>query len=454
MATTEATAPPPTAPDAAAAPAAPAASETPAVAEVPAAAAAPAAHSKTILILGASYGGLSSAHYFLKHILPTLPNKDAYTVTLVGESSKHYARPATPRAIASHKLMPPEKIFYDIESGFKKYPAGQFTFIQGTATAMDEAARTVTVTTVNNETQIITYHALIIATGTRTASPIMGLHGDYKLTEDAQKAFQAALPNVKSIVIAGGGPAAVETAGELAELLNGKPSLFSAVKKKVDITIITNESKLLPALRPGIAAQAANLLQKFGVEIIYNTKVESVSPETAGISTIMEKATLKLSNGESKEADLYLPATGVTPNTKFVPTALLNEKGFVLANPETLRVDAAGPLVYTVGDVASYARWGIMDIFSAIPVVMSNLKRDLSAPEGEKPTGKDRPYKANMKETQLVPIGTSKGVGAVFGIKLPGFAVNMIKGKDYFTSKVGGIVDGSHWAKESKWNGA
>jgi NADH dehydrogenase FAD-containing subunit len=413
-----------------------------------------AASTKTILILGASYGGLSSAHYFLKHILPTLPEKESYNVTLVGESSKHYARPATPRAIASHKLMPLEKIFYDIEPGFKSYPADQFTFLQGTATAMDQAAKTVTVSLAGKEVQIISYYALIIATGTKTASPIMGLHGDYKATEEAQIAFQAALPNAKSIVLAGGGPAAVETAGEIAELLNGKPGMFSAVQKKVDITIITAESKLLPALRPAIATQAANLLQKLGVEIIYNTKVESVSPESAGISNITEKAVLNLSNGETKEADLYLPATGITPNTKFVPTALLNEKGFVLANPTTLRVDEAGPLVYTVGDVASYARWGIMDLFAAVPVVMSNLKRDLLAPEGEKPVGKDRPFKANLKETQLVPIGTSKGVGSVFGVKVPGFVVNMIKGKDYFTSKVGSIIDGSHWAKESKWNGA
>ena len=36
----------------------------------------------------------------------------------------------------------------------------------------------------------------------------------------------------------------------------------------------------------------------------------------------------------------------------------------------------------------------------------------------------------------------------------PGFAVKMIKGKDYFTSRAPSIVDGSHWAKESKWNGA
>ena len=404
--------------------------------------AAPVAGSKTVLILGASYAGVSCAHYFLKHVLPTLPNKESYTVKLVAPSSKFYARPGTPRAIASHKLMPVDKMFHDIAAGFKSYPAEQFKFVQAEATEMDEKARTVVISA-NGEKETIHYAGLIIATGTRTVSPVMGLMGDAKLTEDAQKQFQDALPNAKTIVLSGGGPAAVEAAGELASAVNGSAK----------ITIITSDSKLLPNLRPAIAAKADALLKKMGVEIIYNTKVESAAPESAGITNITEKAVLNLSNGETREADLYLPAHGVKPNTDFMPTHLLNEKGLVLANAKSLRVDEAGQGVFTVGDVSSVPRWGIMDIYTSVPIVMSNLKRDLAA-EGEKPTGADREWKANLKETQLVCIGPKAGTGAIFGIKLPGFAVKMIKGKDYFTSRAPSIVDGSHWAKESKWNGA
>ena len=53
---------------------------------------------RTVVVLGANYAGLSSAHYFLKHVLPQLPNKDDYTLTLVGPSAKFYARPTSPRA--------------------------------------------------------------------------------------------------------------------------------------------------------------------------------------------------------------------------------------------------------------------------------------------------------------------------------------------------------------------
>jgi NADH dehydrogenase FAD-containing subunit len=407
-----------------------------------------------VLILGGSFAGLSSAHYFLKHILPTLADKESYNVTLVNESSKFYARPATPRAAASHKLMPVNKVFLDIEAGFKSYPAGQFTFVHGSAAALDEKTKTATISLVSGGEQKINYTGLVIATGTRTVTPVLGLLGDYKLTEDAQTQFQAALPDAKTIVIAGGGPAAVETAGEIAELLNGKPGFFGGVTKKHDITIITSEAKLLPLVRPAIAAQAEAQLKKLGVDVIYNTRVESVAPESAGTINVVEKAVLTLSTGETKEADLYIPATGVKPNTTFVPTHLLNEKGFVVVNPTTLRVDEAGTGVFAAGDVSSSARWGIMDIYSSIPIIMSNLKRDLSAPVGEKASGPDRQWKANTKETQLVTVGSGGGAGAMMGVKMPSFAIKLIKGRDYFVSRAPPIVNGSHWAKESKWNGA
>lgn len=89
---------------------------------------------------------------------------------------------------------------------------------------------------------------------------------------------------------------------------------------------------------------------------------------------------------------------------------------------------------------------------------MTNLSRDLHAfaeAGGEKldakPKGPDREYKPNLKETQLVPIGQSKGVGSIFGWKLPSIFVWLIKGREYFTNMGPPLVDGSKWKKESSW---
>ena len=88
------------------------------------------------------------------------------------------------------------------------------------------------------------------------------------------------------------------------------------------------------------------------------------------------------------------------------------------------------------------------------------MKRDLLAfaDAGEEkpgatitPKGGDRPYKPNLKETQMVPVGRSKGVGAIFGWKLPSFMVWLIKGRDYLTGTAPDLVNGDKWKKENSW---
>lgn len=426
---------------------------------------------KTILILGASYAGLSTAHYTLKHILPSLPNNGStYTVTLVSPNSTFFARPVSPRALVSELLLPSAKAFLDFQTSFAKYGADKFRFVQGVATSLDHAARSVTVARTDNSEETIEYYALVIATGTLTASPLLGMHKDEGLVKEAWARFQAAVGEAKSIVIAGGGPAGIETAGELGEFLNGRAGWFKSKLEnpKVAVTVVNADAKILPVLRPAIALQAEKYLAKVGVTVIKNVKVEGVTPEgagygdatSAGLEKVTQRATVKLSNGETIECDLYIPATGLVPNTGFLPADLLTEKGRVDTNPKTLRVDKAGPRVYAVGDAGSYTRGGILDLYDAVPVAMVNMKRDLlyfAAAGDDVDTektpikGEDKLYKPNLKEMQVVPIGRSKGVGAAFGWRLPSIMVWAIKGRDYMLSLQGPIADGSKWDKETKW---
>ncbi|EOD50880.1 putative amid-like mitochondrial protein [Neofusicoccum parvum UCRNP2] len=411
-----------------------------------------------IVVLGASWAGLGSTHYIMKHVLPSLPtrNGEKYHVYLVSPSSDVFWRIGAPRAAASSQLLPDSKIFLPIAPGLKQYDSSKLTFLIGAATAWDPTGRTVTVKTgTEGAEQSIPYHALLIATGTRTPSPLLGLVGSSEESKQALREVQEALKTAKSVFVAGGGPAGVETAGEIGEFLNGSPGWFQSgppKHQKAVITVATNAEKILPVLRPAIAEKAGKYLARVGVIVKKNARVEGAEKNKDGTTTVT------LSTGDSLTVDVYIPATGVKPNTEFVPKNLITEKGYIDNNATTLRVDGAGPRVFAVGDVGSSARGGVMDLDTAIPVVMTNLSRDLHAfadakeeKEHAKPTGADRPYKPNTKETQLVPIGQSKGVGAVFGWKLPSFFVWMIKGRDYFTSMGPGLVDGSKWKKESPW---
>ena len=411
------------------------------------------ASQKKIVILGGSYGGISTAHYLLKHVVPHLPDKASYQVIVVSASSQAMCRPACPRALISDDMFPQEKLFANIPKAFEQYPKSSFRFIHDKATELNHINRTVSLSLAIGNTKKIDFHALVIATGASTPSPLLGLNRDDEVLRTNWTAFRKALPTAKSIVIAGGGPAGIETAGELGDFLNGHAGWFSSklANPKVPITVVSADSKVLPALRPAIAKKAEEYLAKVGVTVVKNARVKTVAPHGAGTDSATTKAVLTLEDGKTLDADLYIPATGTRPNTGFIHEALLTADGHVHTNASTLRVDLAGPRVYAVGDAASYARPAIHLILSAIPVLCANIKRDLllAAGEEESSVGEDRMFKEDTRETQLVPIGKSKGVGAAMGYQLPSFMVWLIKGRDYWLWTTGDLWSGKQWAKES-----
>jgi NADH dehydrogenase FAD-containing subunit len=408
---------------------------------------------KKIVILGGSYGGVSTAHYLLKHVVPHVPDKASYQVIIVSASSQVMCRPACPRALISDAMFPQEKLFVNIPKVFEQYPEGSFGFIHGTATELDHTSRTVSISLAIGNTEKIDFYALVIATGASTPSPLLGLNRDDEFLRTNWTEFRKALPTAKSIVIAGGGPAGIETAGELGEFLNGRAGWFSSklANPKISITVVGADSKILPALRPAISKKAEEYLAKVGVTVIKNARVKAVAPHGAGTDSPATKATLTLEDGRTLDADLYIPATGTRPNTGFINEALLTAGGRVDTNASTLRVDKAGPRIYAVGDVASYARPAIHLILSAIPILCANIKLDLLLASGKEKgsVGGDRVFKEDTRETQMVAIGKKMGVGAAMGYQLPSFLVWLIKGRDYWMWTTGDLWSGKQWAKES-----
>lgn len=408
---------------------------------------------RNIVVLGASTAGLQTTHYILKNILPTLKqNKtDAkYHVYLINPTSEWWFRVASPRVAASTSRMSSESLFFDIKDAFKQYSKNDFTFIQGAASGLNDSIRAVSYRRPGApDDETILYHALVVATGSRTYHPAFSMSESKQETVDSVKLTNEKVRTAKEIVIVGGGPTAVEFAGEVAEHRNGKPGWFSSIEKSTNITLITSASQLLPDLRPAIAKTAHKKLTALGVDIVYNQRVASAHPSG-------DRTVITLAKGNTVEADLYVPAYGVQPNSAFLPAHLLNDRKYLTTNSRTLRVDAAGPRVFAVGDVASYSRNNIVDIIGSLPVLFVNLKRDLLSynamlPDA-KPTGKDREYVPNEREMQFVPIGTGGGVGALMGFRVPSWFVWMLKGKDYMLGMSGkNTVYGEKVKKEVAW---
>ena len=410
------------------------------------------ADQKNILILGASYAGVSVAHYLLRHAIPKLPSPSSYTVVLVSPSTSFYCRTASPRALITDDAFPQKDLFKAIEPLFARYPKENFRFVHGKATKWDTDARSVVIDLSDKSKgqETVSYHSLLVATGSATPSPLMGVHdGDAQL-KSQWATFRAALSSAKHIVIAGGGPTGIETSAELGEHLNGKPGWFAGKLKdpKVKITVVAG-TRLLPVLRTGITDKAEPMLAKLGVTVLKGTKVQGVSPPDAGTKTnVATKATVTLSDGKTLDADLYIPSTGYIPSTTFAPSTLLADDGRIKV--DSFRVPNAGDRVYALGDCSDYARQAVHILLEAIPIAGNTMKRDLFLAEGLKDKAPaEKTFKGDTRETQLVPIGISTVLGAFNGYSIPGMMVSQIKGKHYWLNTLDKLWTGEQFAKEA-----
>ncbi|PSS25761.1 hypothetical protein M430DRAFT_33354 [Amorphotheca resinae ATCC 22711] len=372
--------------------------------------------SKTILILGASYAGLATAHILLKKTLPTL--KD-YKVVLVSPTTHMYWNLASPRAIVPGQFGD-EKVFGDIESGFKKYPAGSFEFIVGTASSLDPETKAVSITTAAGETRQA-YDVLVLATGTRTIGdlPWKSSVKGYEATKEILHKYRDQVKTAKSIVLGGGGPTGAETAGELG---------FEFRKSK-EITLITSAPELCADSLPvNIAKVAEKELQKLHVKIVKGVKITGVKPTEDG------KTELTLDNGETKITDLYLPTVGVLPNSEYVPKALLNEKGYVIVD-QHLRVKNATD-IWAAGDIIDIEPSQLVYCEKQATALAKNLDLTL---KGKEPV----PYKTGGDRVLGLTLGRSKATGRAGNKKIPSFIIWFLKGRTLGTQNLPAYISGS-----------
>jgi NADH dehydrogenase FAD-containing subunit len=408
---------------------------------------------RNIVVLGGGPSGLLATHYILKHVIPTLKAKHTsakYHVYNVNPSADFYFRVASPRVATSTTLMAAEKVFGPISGGFEKYSADDFTFIQAFATGLDTDARKVSYQRDGHLSEELSYHALVVVTGSKTHHPAFSMPTTKEATMDAIKSTNVKAAAAKDIVIVGGGPTGVEVAGELAEFRNGRPGWFSPVQRKVNITLVTATNQLLPTIPLSTAKTAENKLRDLGVEVVYNTRVANTSEMQDG------RTKVQLANGKELKADLFIPAYGVLPNSTWLPSKLLNKTNYLITNQETLRVDIAGPRVYSFGDVSSASRNTVADILDMMPVAMINIKRDLISYNPATPTapapGKDRIFTPAAKVSMIAPIGSRGGVGSVMGWSVPSFFVWLLKGRDYMVGlSFQPTLGGDTVKKDFKW---
>jgi len=372
----------------------------------------------TVVIIGASYGGLQVAHGLLK----ALPNQ--VKVVLINTSDKFYFNIAAPRIVAKPDAFKPEQYLIPIPPGFAKYPKGSFEFIKGSASSIDPDSKTVTISTEPQAS--VSYDYLVIASGSSTTSFFNGTRIPFKaMGDDTLSAIQAAqetISKARTAVIAGAGPIGVETAGELAEAW--------ATRTGTSITLVSATWQILPVLKQSAGEAAEKMLEKANVKVIKSRKVEKAEQ----LASDKGKWTVTLDNGEQLKADVYISSTGVTPNNSFIPANFLSSAGWVNVD-EHFRVLGSGQQpIYAIGDITTHPMRTSIKLQEQIPVVLANLKSDVMK------KSQYSSYKPNQSVMMLVPVGSSTGTGQMMGMKPWGKLVSMFKGKDFFVSKAGQMV--------------
>ncbi|KAI9861381.1 MAG: hypothetical protein M1813_005278 [Trichoglossum hirsutum] len=380
---------------------------------------------KSVVVLGASYAGLTVAHKLLKHTYPKAQN---FKVVLVSPSNHFFWNMASPRGIIPG-LFADDRLFQSFLPGFEKYPKESFEFVEGAASAVDVEKKVVSVKANDGSPQTLRYDMLVIATGASSTEHLpFKQDGSHKDTLDRLHALQKRVAEASSIVVGGGGATGVETAGELG---------FEYFGKGKWITLITNDTHVLPSLREDVGAFAEKELRRLGVRITTNAKVTAARPygET--------QTELHLSDGSTLLTDLYIPTTGVHPNTSFLPPDLLNPTTHDVLTDTHLRVLSTPPnTVFAAGDCIGIETKQVKHAEDQAVHLAANLDALLLAGAGSAAGKTMKEYVPSTTQMIAVTLGRSKGTGLIASWRVWSWLVWWLKGRWMGTDKLERMAGG------------
>jgi NADH dehydrogenase len=146
-----------------------------------------------------------------------------------------------------------------------------------------------------------------------------------------------------NVVVVGGGPTGVETAGALAELYNGvfKKDYPDVAPGTAKVTLVEASPEIFSMFKPNIQEYAKEALTKRGVEVRTGEVVASVTPK---------RVTLK--SGDEIPAHTLVWGAGLQGNELVQSLGVELERGNRLGVDEQLRLPSH-PEVFVVGDVAA-----------------------------------------------------------------------------------------------------
>jgi NADH:ubiquinone reductase (H+-translocating) len=307
-----------------------------------------APHRPTVIIIGAGFGGLNAAQ--------KLAGADV-DVLMIDRHNFHLFTPLLYQVATSG--LDPSEIAYPVRSIFRD--AGNFRFLMGTVEAVDTTRQTVTVRTEHRTTEE-RYDYLIVAAGSQPhyfgqdavrehAFDLKTLWDAVTLRNHILRCFEQAAwiddpaerAALTTMVVVGGGPTGLETAGALHELVRhvlrreyrgGLPDTPGRV------VLVEMQDHLLDPYPPRLQRAAFRQLESLGVEVILGRGVVEAGPDH-----------IRLADGTTIATHTLVWAAGVRSATLADRLGVPLRAGGRVPVLPTLQVEGL-PGVYAVGDIA------------------------------------------------------------------------------------------------------
>lgn len=328
-----------------------------------------------MVIVGGGFAGISAARSL---------KKANVRVTLIDRNPYSTFQPLLYQ-VATSTLNPGDITYF-----LRAIQGGQdnLTVQLGDVTSMDHAEKNVTL----NDGTVIDYDYLVIATG--VAANYFGIPGAeenalplYTRVQalDVRDRIQGLLdaaskrPGEKiRMVVVGGGPTGVETAGALAEMRNKDiPVLFPEVGAEgVEVMLVDMADRLLGPFNPKSSQYTREALEKRGVKLLFSQAVKEVRKN----GVVLEP----MGGGEPTflDAAVVLWASGIgVPKIVGEWGLPQNARGRILVN-DRLRVEGF-PAVFAAGDVASIGERGLPQLAQPAKQTGKHIGKMIRAELGE-----------------------------------------------------------------------
>jgi NADH:ubiquinone reductase (H+-translocating) len=250
-----------------------------------------------VLILGGGFGGVGAARAL---------KKAEVDVTLIDKNDYHTFQPLLYQVATD--LLETAACGHPLRDLFHEEP--HVAVHEATVTGIDLAGREVQFA----EMAPLTYDYLVLGLGARVnffgvegadqhAFPMYTLADAVRLKEHVLKKWEAAdrdpallADGAVNVVVVGGGPTGIESAGALAELYrsNFAQDYPGIPQDQARIILVEAGSALMSMFRADIRSYTKKALEKRGVEVLLGEVVESIEPTRVALKsgTVIEAHTL------------------------------------------------------------------------------------------------------------------------------------------------------------------